>query len=129
MYAWAEGTDPLRYEKPAVISSSEILDVLRRSDTSPQERIDAVLSAIFHSDSVEFAGDIIIREFSTSEYAEKRYLKNLFETFYQSRGTAYRIDESVLLLRRYAAGEPNESAEVAETIEALLEYKSIFGSS
>lgn len=119
----------MRYEKPAVISSSEILDVLRRSDTSPQERIDAVLSAIFHSDSVEFAGDIIIREFSTSEYAEKRYLKNLFETFYQSRGTAYRIDESVLLLRRYAAGAPNESAEVAETIEALLEYKSIFGSS
>ena len=119
----------MRYEKPAAISSTEVLDVLQRSNVSPQERIDAVLSAIFHSDSVEFAGDVLIQEFATSEYAERRYLKNLFETFYQVRETAYRIDESVLLLRRYAAGVPEQSAEVAETIEALLHYKSVFGAS
>ena len=118
----------MKYAKPAVISSSEILEVLRRSDVSPRERIDAVLSAIFHSESVEFAGDVLIQEFSTSEYSERSDLKNLFGTFYQAWRSTYRIDESVLLLRRYKEEVPNEAAEIAEAIEELLEYKVMFGS-
>jgi len=118
----------LKYAKPAVISSSEILDVLRRSDASPRERIEAVLSAIFHSECVEFAGDVLIQEFSTSDYSERSHLKNLFGTFYQARESNYRIDESMLLLRRYKEEVPNEAAETAEAIEELLEYKGMFGS-
>jgi hypothetical protein len=118
----------LKYQKPAVRTSTEILDLLHTSGASPQERIDAVLSAIFHNESVEAAGDILIEEFSTAEYAERIYLKNLFQTFYQARQTTYRIDDSVLLLRSYKDGAPNEAEEIGETIEALLEYKSIFSS-
>ena len=118
----------LKYEEPAVMSSSKVLDVLRSSDASPAERIDAILSAIFHSESAEFAGDLLIQEFSTSDYFERIYLKNLFGTFYQAWESTYRIDESVLLLRRYKEEVPNKAAEIAEAIEELLEYKVMFGS-
>lgn len=110
-----------------VRSQKEVLDTLASAHTSPTERVDAVLSAIFYGQSAQFSGDVIIEEFSKAKYKEKLHLKNLFETFYQMNQTAYRIDESIQLLTIYKNETPDKTLEIESTINALIEYKTIFG--
>ncbi len=100
--------------------------ILEDGDTPPSQRIDAVLSAIFYGESLEFAGDVLINEFAQARYPEKMGLKNLFETFYQSCGTSYRIDDSIRLLEKYRENESTRSDEIGATIRALTEYREIF---
>ena len=117
----------MQYVKPVPRTSVEITDILERTDISPGIRIEAVLSAIYYEESTETSGDILIKEFSHAQYMEKIYLKNLFETFYQMRRTAYRIDDSINLLKNYIEESPQISDEIEETIDTLVEFKSIFG--
>jgi len=121
-HAWSTA---LKYEAPVPNSSSEILDILDREDTTPAQRIDAVLSAIFYGEDVAFSGDVLLKEFSSADY-KRDGLKRLFETFYQSWGTTYRIDESIALLEAHKARSPGDAPETQEIIESLLETKTIF---
>ncbi len=116
----------MKYRSPEHRSQTEINQILLDNKTSPDHRISAVLSAVFYGDSVQFAGDVLIKEFETAKYKEKIWLKNIFETFYGMRRTTYRIDESIELLKRYKEKNPDDKLSIEETIEALNEYKSMF---
>lgn len=119
----------MQYEGPAYRSDEEILAILETTDAEPADRISAVLSAIFYGSTLEFAGDALIHEFAHAEYKERVNLTVLFETFYQACRTTYRIDDSIALLERYKAENRKDAGAIAETIQALREYKAIFGNS
>ena len=57
---------------------------------------------------------------------EKRWLNNLFETFYGMWRTTYRIEEALALLDRYRREAPDFATEADEAIEALEEYKGMY---
>jgi len=116
----------MKYEGPVERSPEEILDLLGRTDVAPSDRVDLVLSALFYGESVEFGGDVLLKEFSEAKYKEKIYLKNLFNTFYGMQKTIYRIDESISLLRAYKEELPEGALEIDETIEELVELKTLF---
>ena len=117
----------MRYEGPVERSEGEVLEVLSRPDTKPDDRIRAVLSALYYANTVEFAGDLLIKEFSEADYPERYWLKNLFQTFYGMCRTDYRLDDSINLLEIYKNEFPEHVAEIDEDISALREYKDIFG--
>lgn len=119
----------MKYVQPTKSTPKDILDTLKRVDIAPSDRIDAVLSAVFYGESVEFSGDVLIKEFSEADYKEKIHLKNIFETFYQMHQTIYRIDESILLMKKYKQDSPKNALEIDNTIDVLIEYKTIFGKS
>jgi hypothetical protein len=121
-----QGGEPVKYKQPVERAPQEILEALQRDDLSPSDRIDLVLSAIYSGDGVEFAGDALIKEFSQARYEEKIYLKNLFGTFHQMRQTAYRIDEGIRLLSEFKQDRPQNSVEIDDAIDELVEYKVIF---
>ncbi|MGH6616798.1 hypothetical protein [Sphingomonas sp.] len=116
----------MKYVQPIKITSKEILDTLKRRDVAPADRISTVLSAVYYGESVEFSGDVLIKEFSGADYNEKIYLKNIFETFHQMYQTTYRIDESISLLEEYKRKSPENTLEIEDTIDSLIEYKVIF---
>ena len=117
----------MKYDPPKKITEQEILENLKRKNISSEEKIITVLSAIYYGDTVEFSGDILISEFMNSNRFEKKWLKNLFETFYGMYRVDYRIDENIKLLREYKDPDPNTSLEVESIVESLLEYKDMFG--
>lgn len=116
----------MKYEPPENRSEEEIIETLSREDNSPEERIRAVLSALYYGKTIEFSGDTLIGEFSKAKYAERRWLMNLFETFYGMCRTTYRIEDSITLLEAYRREDPKHSLQIDSTLEALGEYKSIF---
>ncbi|MDQ0251033.1 hypothetical protein J2W22_003097 [Sphingomonas kyeonggiensis] len=116
----------MKYKQPMERAPEDILEALQRDDLSPSDRIDLVLSAIYGGDGLEFAGDVMIKEFSEARYEEKIYLKNLFGTFHQMRRTAYRIDESIRLLSEFKQDRPQNSLDIDDAINELVEYKAIF---
>lgn len=116
----------MKYEPPENRSEEEIIKALSRADNSPEERIRAVLSAIYYGRTIQFSGDTLIGEFSKAKYAERRWLMNLFETFYGMCRTNYRIEDSMTLLEVYRQEAPEYRLEIDSTLEALREYKSIF---
>ena len=118
----------MKYAQPIKMTSEEILDLLKKDDIAPADRINAVLSAVYYGETVEFSGDVLIKEFSESDYKEKMHLKNIFETFYEMCNTTYRIDESISLLETYKRDHPEYSMEIDGTIDELTEHKSMFSS-
>ena len=119
----------MKYAQPVKRTTEEILNSLKKTDMSPLDRINIVISAVFHGDTVEFSGDVLIKEFSEAGYKEKIYLRDIFETYYQMCKTTYRIDESISLLENYKKNHPESALEIDSTIEDLKEYKVIFGES
>ncbi|MGU3398550.1 hypothetical protein ACLBWS_02190 [Brucellaceae bacterium D45D] len=117
----------MQYEAPQVKTEAEITALLSRTDLSPDERIRIVLSALYYGETVAFSGDTLISEFMNAQYDEKRWLKNLFETFYGMCATTYRIDESIALLIEYREHCHEYRDEIDFTIGGLREYKTIFG--
>lgn len=117
------------YEAPTMRDLEEILNILAREDTPPNVRTSAVLSAVFYVPSEEFVAEILISEFSKAKYREKIDLKNLFETFHQMRGTSYRIDESIQLMREYEQSSPENADEIRATTDALIEFRTMFANS
>ncbi|MBB4390380.1 hypothetical protein GGE61_006753 [Rhizobium leguminosarum] len=113
----------MRYEAPERKGEEDIVETLSRTDNSPEERIGAVLSALYYGKSLEFSGDTLIGEFSRAKYSERRSLKNLFETFYGMCRTSYRVDDSIALLEAYRREVPEYAPEIDATLEALSEYK------
>lgn len=116
----------MKYEVPTKKSENEIASWLSRTDLSLQERIDGVLSALYYGETIAFSGDTLINEFIKAPYEEKRWLLNLFETFYGMCRTNYRIDESISILDVYQREVSELREEVLCTIDALREYKDIF---
>lgn len=98
-----------------------------RKDTTPSERIRALLSSIFYIENVAFAGDLLLKELAIANYGKDYNLLGLFETFYHSRGTTYRIDESIGMMESYKVRFPEDAESAQETIEALLDFKTMFG--
>lgn len=113
----------MRYEAPREQTEAQILQILDAKGTGAGERINAVLSAIYFGESIEFSADVLIKEFGQAKYAERRSLKNLFSTFYGMCRVDYRIDESIGLLREYELSEPSCALETREIIDELQEYK------
>lgn len=113
----------MRYKTPEEKTETQILSVLSSTQSSGEERIQAVLSAIFYGKTVEFSGDILIQEFTEAQYYEKRWLKNLFSTFYGMCRVNYRIEESITLLQSYVEQEESCADETQAIIEELCEYK------
>lgn len=118
----------MRYEKPMPLSDQEIEETLSRIETTPSARIEAIVSAIFHFDDPDAAADLLIDEFSKAKYGEKIYLVGLFQTFYQSRETTYRIDKSISLLEAYKLSHLVNVELVDEAISGLIEFRSMFES-
>ncbi|WOE74473.1 hypothetical protein [Alterisphingorhabdus coralli] len=118
----------MKYEKPKFRSDEEILVILSREGTSTNDRIEAVLSALYYGSSIQFSGDILIEEFSNAKYPERIYLKNLFETYYGMCATDYRIEDSIKLLKEYIHENPIDKDAIETTIEAILEYKVMYAS-
>ncbi|MDD1499280.1 hypothetical protein PVA19_12725 [Agrobacterium sp. CNPSo 3708] len=116
----------MKYRSPEHRTRREITEILSDKKATPDQKISAVLSAVFYGDSVPFAGDVLIKEFETAKYKEKIWLKNIFETFYGMCRTAYRIDESIQLLEEYKDENPHSETNIEETIDALNEYKAMF---
>ena len=85
----------MKYRSLEQRSQTEINQIFSDNNISPDQRVSAVLSAVFYDDSIQFAGDVLIKEFETAKYKEKIWLKNIFETFYGMRRTTYRTDESI----------------------------------
>lgn len=119
-------SNELIYESPTEKTSAEVLEILSRPDTTPSQRKRALLSAIFHSEEVAFAGDLLLKEFATANYGKDHSLLGLFETFYHSRGTTYRIDESIGMMETYKKRFPDDVENTQQTVEALLEFKIMF---
>jgi hypothetical protein len=117
----------MRYEGPIERTEEEVLELLSRPDVTPDERIKAVLSALYYANTIEFSGDLLIKEFSEADYPERYWLKNLFQTFYGMCRTDYRVEDSITLLESYRKEQPEYAAEIDEDISALREYKDIFG--
>ncbi|MFS8057145.1 hypothetical protein QD357_30755 [Rhizobium sp. BR 317] len=118
----------MKYDAPERKSEEEIIETLSRLDNTPEERIRAVLSALYYGRTVEFSGDTLIEEFSKAKYQERYWLKNLLETYYGMCRTPYRINDSIALLEAYRHEFPEYSLDVDATLEALLEYKAMFRS-
>ncbi|NLS19409.1 hypothetical protein HGP16_22990 [Rhizobium sp. P40RR-XXII] len=116
----------MKYEPPESRSEEEIIETLSLTDNSAEERIKAVLSAIYYGRTIEFSGDTLIGEFSRAKHAEKRWLKNLFETFYGMCRTNYRLEDSIALLEAYRREAPKCRPEIDSALESLDEYKVIF---
>ncbi|MGC4392179.1 hypothetical protein [Agrobacterium sp. M50-1] len=116
----------MKYKSPENRTEKEVIEILSRIDNDPEERILAVLSAVYYGKTINFSGDILIEEFKKAKYDEKRWLKNIFETFYGMYRTNYRIDDSIMVLTDFERQNPEYSLDIKSTIEALAEYKSIF---
>lgn len=116
----------MKYEAPKEQTEAQILNVLDAEGTDAAERVNAVLSALYYGESIEFSADVLIKEFGQARYAEKQSLKNLFSTFYGMCRVDYRIDESIGLLQAYEVSEPSCALETREIIDELQEYKEIF---
>ena len=93
----------MRYVTPKTLEEAEILTRLARTDLTPSERIDTVLSAVYSAKTDAFAGDVLIREFEEARYPEKHYLLNVFETFYAMRNTLYRVEDAEAVADAWAA--------------------------
>jgi hypothetical protein len=119
----------VKYAQPAKSTPGEILNALNRVDIAPSDRINAVLSAVYYGDTVEFSGDVLIKEFSECNYKEKIYLKNIFEFFYEVWRTIYRIEESISLLEEYKRVHPEHCLEIQGTIDNIIAHKTISGES
>jgi len=116
----------VKYKPPENRTEKEIIEILSRIDNDPEERISAVLSAVYYGKTTKFSGDILIEEFKKAKYGEKLWLKNIFETFYGMCRTNYRIDDSIMFLTDFERQNPEYSLDIKSTIEAISEYKSIF---
>lgn len=103
-----------------------IRDLLLRDDVPAEDRIHAVLTALYNGSSNAFAAEILLGEFRAARYPEKRQLMNLFETFHQMRRTSYRINESIEALEAYALEVPEFAAGTREMIEGLREFSEMF---
>ena len=113
----------MKYEAAEEKTEEQILQILSASDSSGEDRVKAVLSALFYGETIEFSADVLIKEFSEASYHEKRFLKNLFATLYGMYRVDYRIDESIALLKGYAVEEPSYAGETQSIIDELNEYK------
>jgi hypothetical protein len=116
----------VKYQSPEKRTAKEIVDILSRKGNDPEERISAVLSAVYYGKTISFSGDMLISEFKVAEPAEKMWLKNIFETFYGMLRTSYRIDESIALLEEFRRQNSARSLEIGSSIEALEEYKIMY---
>lgn len=115
----------MKYFEPEVLSAEEISQRLQ-SELDPEVRIELVLSAIYHC-SEKFAGDTLIGEFEAASDEVRSFgLKNLFSTYYEVRETAYRIIDSITLLKLHAARVSGDQVEVEIRVGDLIEHASRF---
>lgn len=119
----------MKYEAPEKKSETQVLEILDADLATGAERVNAVLSALYYGESIEFSADVLIKEFGQARYAEKQSLKNLFSTFYGMCRVDYRIDESISLLQAYELSEPTCALETREIIDELQEYKEMLAKS
>ena len=113
----------MRYVTPKTLEEAEILTRLARTDLTPSERIDTVLSAVYSAKTDAFAGDVLIREFEEARYPEKHYLLNLFETFYAMRTTLYRVEDAEAVADAWAAISPENARETLSWREFAEDHK------
>jgi len=116
----------VKYESPQKYDQNEINFLLSGNDLSPRARIRLVLSAIYYGDTIEYSGNVLIKEFCEAKYEEKIDLMNLFGTFYQMCATSYRIDDSISLLSQYAIDSSENFEEIMESVAELIEFKEMF---
>lgn len=119
----------MKYVSPEPKTETEINAVLSDDEASEDQRIHAVLSALYYGSSIEFSGDVLIKEFSKASGQCKRDLAQQFETFYGLCRTNYRASDSVKLLEEYKFEAPEHLAEIDEIISAVREFCEIFGRS
>ena len=113
----------MKYVTPKTLEEAEILARLARTDLTPSERIDTVLSAVYSAKTDAFAGDVLIREFEEARYPEKHYLLNLFETFYAMRTTLYRVEDAEAVADAWAAISPENARETLSWREFAEDHK------
>lgn len=117
----------MEYKFVEIAGFDEVVAVINGEESSPEKRRDAVLSAIYHLENLEISGDILIHVFNKADDEEKDDLLSLFSTFYQIRGTTYRIDESISILEDFSTSYANAKEFTDEEIEALKDFKQMFG--
>ena len=100
-------------DDPWPVEEAQILGRLARTDLAPDDRIRAVLSAVYNAERTEFAGDVLLREFEEASYPEKPYLLNVFETFYDMRETVYRLKDAQALAAAWEAAAPERARDTA----------------
>lgn len=118
------------YEGPRDMTDQEIEAVLSDSAADARRRIEAVLSAIYYGEC-EWAGDVLIKEFSRADEDERISLCSLSGTYYLMRKTTYRIRESLALAKAFHKTVnkqiPYAEGTVQDCIEELEHCMKIFG--
>lgn len=117
----------MKYEAPEKLTEKQILDRLSKQNITTEERLRTIVSAIYYGKTIEFSGDLLIKEFSTATNNDKFWIKNLFETFYDMNRTNYRLSDSIKLLLEYKEKKPDLRAQIDEIILNLREYSIIYG--
>lgn len=116
----------MKYFFPVKMDDEEIVKILGDKCRTSDSQFEAVMSAVYFSDNIEFVGDLLLEGFVRSDLKEKLIFKEIFETFYQFRRTCYRIDDAIRLLSDLAECSPNFSKGILEAVGNLAEYKGMF---